>query len=361
MSVLIFLVILAFLIFIHELGHFLAAKMCGMKVTEFAIGFKPALIQKKIGETNYVLGMLPFGGYVSIPGEDGNKPEDQNDVHRLYSNKPWWQKIFVLLAGVTMNLLGAVFVFTVLFLTKVEVPTSEYPFTDFKETRTIITSVLTDTPAQQVGITAGSEILASVAGDVTLLNPSPDMFIKQVQKAAGAEITLVTKYRGEETTVQITPAEIDNTYRIGISLEEIGYTNFPFTTALKKGFESTYQYTIMTFQSLGNLIMALFESDQELLGQVAGPIGIVSIVSEAQKEGFSYILFVTALLSINLAVLNVLPIPALDGGRVVLVFLELITRNRIPQSILQGSISYSFYALIVLMIVVSIQDILRLF
>ena len=361
MTIVLFIFILAFLIFIHELGHFVAAKAMGMKVTEFAVGFKPALFQKKIGETNYVLGMLPLGGYVSIPGEDGKTPEEDTDSKRLFTNKAWWQKLIVLLAGVTMNLIGAVFVLTMMYSTNVEVPVTDYPLREFAETRTIITSVVGGTPADIAKLTPGSEIVSLTTNGTTITDPNPDLLISTLSGGAGGEVSLVTEYAGERTTTVLTPTIIDGGFKMGVSLEEIGYTSFRLDEAFFKAVQATFNFTVLTFTSLGDLVGALFTSDQDTLSQVSGPIGIVSVVSDAQKEGFAYVLFITALISINLAVLNVLPIPALDGGRALIVIIEAITRKAIPASLFEKSISYSFYALIFLMVIVTIQDIYKLF
>ena len=361
MSIILFFLVLFVLILVHEWGHFIVAKKTGMRVDEFGIGFPPKLFGIQKGETEYTFNALPIGGFVKIWGENGEEMEVGEHDGRAFSDRPKWAQALVLVAGVTMNVLFAWFLFSLTFMIGVHTPVDETTATDKAEL--YITSVLPDSPAALLpeGVVVAEVSYAGTA----ITNPTPTEFSDLVAETQGAELTVTYKVRGELQTAVIRPqqgliADDPDRYVVGASLALVEVIQRPFFTAITDGFMATMQGIKAITVGLFTLIAQAFLGEADF-SQVAGPVGIVGMVGDAAAFGVTALLTFTAIISLNLAVINLLPFPALDGGRLVFVAIEAVTKKKIP-AVWAGRVNLiGFAILMLLMIAVTYNDIVRLF
>lgn len=348
---LIFIAVITVLVLVHEAGHFFAAKLVGMRVDEFGLGFPPRLWSKKYGETEYSINALPLGGFVRIYGEDG-KEEGGSDSTPAFISKSFLAQAFVLVAGVTMNIvLAFVLVFTVLAL-----GTSP---------SLIVESVLPSSPAAIVGLQQGDTIVRATVGTATWDKTQTVAFSTFVTRdVVATPMRLSVMRTGKPITFTVTPRKNvipsqPSRYALGVSLVTTGSTAVPLYDAFVRTVPVTWEITktsaIQLWQFFGRT--ATLSAN---LSNIAGPIGIAGILGGATADGFGNLLYVMALISINLAIINMVPIPALDGGRLLFVTIESITRRKIPQRIAQSVNTIGFVLIIGLILIVSVHDVLRL-
>ncbi len=363
MTVILFIVILLVLIFVHELGHFIAAKSSKIKVHEFALGFSPKIWKKKKGETEYSLGVVPFGGYVRIHGEN---PEDVGehdpDKDRALNHKPWYIQAWVLVAGVLFNILFAWLLISFSFMSGYPTAVDEGNTQNVQNANIIILGIQPDSPAEKAGIKTGDTIV-SIEDGHRLQNADSVEAIREFIAATPSYATLEMKIRrdGEERFIPVKPEEgiIEGKRAIGISMGLVGTVQYGFLESFVQGAEATYRIFVDTAKGLGTLIGQAV-TGQAKLSSVTGPVGIAGMVGDARHFGFVYVLGFTALISLNLAVINLIPFPALDGGRLLIVIIEAISRKKVPMKV-QGWINgIGFLVLMVLMIVVTIGDVGKL-
>lgn len=362
MSILIFLAVLFVLVLVHEWGHYITAKLTGMRVDEFGIGFPPKLFGIKKGETEYTFNALPIGGFVKIYGEDSEAAKDTVDFSRSFTGKNKWAQALVLIAGVSMNVLFAWALFTGAFMWGVESAVEEDQAS--AEARLMVTSVLAEGPAADASIPQGAIITAVSRGDETLTTLTPTAFSEFVSRKVEMPVQIAYTRGGELFLTTISPEagiiETEPTRpAIGVALSLIDRIKYPFFGAIKEAFTHTVDSTkAITVGTLGLIKDAVI--GQADFSQVAGPVGIVGLVGEASAFGFSALLMFTAFISLNLAVINLLPFPALDGGRLLFVGIEAITRRPMPVRATQIMNTVGFMLLIILMVVVTWNDIARL-
>ncbi len=325
-TILVFGIVIA----IHEFGHFIVAKLAGVKVHEFALGMGPRLFHVKKGETEYTLRLLPIGGYVKMEGED-----EESDDARSFGKQPSWVRIAIVSAGAFMNFVLAIVVFTI-YSYGVGTPT------------TTIDSVIDNMPAQEAGLLKGDNIIAIDGKEVGSWRNITETISKSSQKQIK-----VTVKRGEEKkdyTINPIKDKKDNRTIIGIQpmLEK------SIISAIRGGIENFTLAVKMMFGFIGQLFRGNVNKND-----VSGPIGIVYAVGTVSKQGIMSVLFFTGLISINLGVFNLLPIPALDGSRVVFLIIELLRGKPIDPN-KEGFIHMiGFILLILLMIVVAYNDIIK--
>lgn len=347
-TLILFVVVLAVLIFVHELGHFLAARACGIRVDEFAIGFGPKLWSTTRGETKYALNAIPFGGYVKIFGEN---PDDDSikgpDSARSFVNKPRWQQAIVLVAGVVFNFIFAAILFIISFTIGVTAPVDNYSqYGDRLTDRHIaITSVQPGSPADAAGLKPGDRITGYTS-------------VEEVQNAVNASQDKGIEIAGKNVVAR--EGIIEGKYGIGIAMEYLGKIQLPVHLAVYEGVKFTFQITIRIAEELWGLIVGLFNGSSNA-GAVAGPVGIAGYIRDAAELGLTALLTFTALISINLGVLNLVPFPALDGGRLLFVLIESIIRRPIKPAIANTANAVGFSLLILLMVVVTYKDIVKIF
>lgn len=364
MSVLIFIIILAVLILVHEFGHFIVAKKSGIRVDEFGLGFPPKIFSKQWGSTLYTLNAIPFGGFVKIFGEDAHSEEiTEENKKTSFVYKPKWIQASVLVAGVTMNIIFAWLVISLGLMIGLPSPVDYGGFGKVSDTKLTITEILPGSAAQIAGLVSGDQIIkvVSTIGDVNKdLTPEN---VKNLIKNSTGDIEITYK-RGSASldTISVTPKydETSKTRIIGIAMDQIGILKLPVHLALLEGVRTTALLTQNTALGLFDFFKGIFTFKSDL-SQVSGPVGIAHVVGEARTLGFVYLLTLTALISINLAIINLLPFPALDGGRLLFVFIEAIIRRPISPKFVRVTNTIGFVFLLILMAVVTAHDIFKLF
>jgi regulator of sigma E protease len=361
MSILIFFAVLFVLILVHEWGHFIVAKKTGMRVDEFGIGFPPKIFGIKKGETEYTLNSLPIGGFVRIYGENASDAAEDGakgtDVSKSFTSKSKWAQAAVLIAGVTMNVVFAWLLYVGVFMYGVPTAVDESEATE--KAQLVVTSVLKDSPAEKVGIVPGTVIKSYGGTELT-----PRAFSEFTKATSGNESLSIEVVNGKEKkNVSVEPkvgtVEGSADKAIGVSLALVETVKKPFFTALRDATNTTITSLGAIAVGLGSLIVDLFQNDADL-SQVAGPIGIAGLVGDAAEFGFTSLLLFTAVISLNLAVINMLPFPALDGGRLLMVGIEAgIGRPINPVWVARVNI-VGFASLLLLMVLVTWSDIAKL-
>ncbi len=365
MFILLFILILAVLVFVHELGHFWSAKKSGIKVEEFAIGFPPTIFAKKIRDTVYKLNIIPFGGYVKIFGEDPsvnfeNLPESEKSENFQYKSK--MTQIFVLVSGVLMNILFAFLLIWISFVIGTSTPVKYSRFSEVSNPALTITSVMSDSPAEKSGLKPLDKVVFAENSSKSLQEPiDPQKLTELIQKSE--KITLLVKREKTSEPIKIeikTSGDIvSNKKAIGVSLDNIGILKLPIHKAFVEAIFTTKDILVSITVGIFKFLSGAFSSSS--IKDVSGPVGIAKVVREASDLGIIYIVNLTALISLNLAVLNLLPFPALDGGRIFFIFLEAITRKKIKPSVLNLANGIGFIILISLMVLVTLKDLKILF
>jgi regulator of sigma E protease len=345
MTILLFLVILLVTVLVHEWGHFFAAKKSGMLVEEFGFGIPPKLWSWKKGETTYSLNALPIGGFVKIAGENGE--ESGVAPERQFESKPWYTKSIVLLAGVIMNVVLAMVLFTVAYM-------SGLPAVTPAGTPTV-TSVVAGAPAALAGLAAGDTIESILVDGIPVKPIETTTLHDAIQKSRGSVIVTYT-HAGAVHTATVTPTVSGSNKMIGISIDPISIVKQSLWHSIGSAW---YQVTTLShdiLSTLGTLVAGLLSGKGSVSG-LMGPVGLAKAVGSAATFGFAYLLAFTATISINLAVLNAMPFPALDGGRLVVVWGEAITGRKFSSTTVGIIHAVGFVLLLVLMIVLTIGDI----
>lgn len=366
-TTIIFLLVLTVLVFVHELGHFLAARMFGIRVDEFAIGFPPRIVSWMWGKTRYAINLLPLGGYVRIYGENS---EDERTPDNMLS-KPKWQQIVVLVAGVTFNVIFAWLLLSASLFIGAKASADAMPIGIAHNPALTIVMVSPGSPAEKAGLKSGDEILSMTNSKTLLATTSLSVENAQAVIAAAPEKVVFTvkqfkpntgdkEYEVKSVTVVPSTGIVAGKKAIGISMDTIATVKAGFVDSLYYGARQTYYLTsnVATglYSFLGTAIIG-----QASLDQVSGPVGIAGAVGASAKVGFASLLVMAAVISANLAVLNLAPFPALDGGRVVIVIIEAIIRRELNPKIVQWINGVGFLLLITLMLVITVKDIWALF
>jgi len=362
MSILLLIVVLGVLILSHEFGHFIVAKKSGVRVDEFGFGFPPRLFSFTKGETTYSLNLLPFGGFVKIFGEN---PDEESlighDNSRSLTSKSRPVQAAVLVAGVVCNLLLAWILLSVGFMVGMPVST-QGGFVTSGDTRLIITSINPGSPAELAGLKPGDQIVSLTdERGVIAEDPNPGI-VSTFIAAHPTEDILLSAQRGDaalEFKLRPTDGSVDGRAAIGIVMDEVTIARSSFFVAFIRGAEMTVRLTIATVFGLWQLITKSFMGES-VLANITGPVGLVGLVSDAALLGFVYLLSFTAFISINLAVLNLVPFPALDGGRLLFLLIEKIKGSPIKPQVANFLNLAGFGLLLILMLVVTYGDIRRL-
>lgn len=356
-TILVFALILLLVVIGHEFGHFIVAKWCGVKVEEFGFGFPPKLFgyRPKGSETEYTFNWLPIGGFVRLYGEEGDHAEDT----RSFAAKSPWQRIAILAAGVTVNLIIAVIAFTVVGMMGSTVLVSEESRGQVENAAVTISQVLPDSPAEQAGIKFGDRIVEVNETSVTDVQTTQDV----IAEASGETIILSIE-RGRETLdTEVAVPEVVNGEpgKIGVGLGLAGTVRLGFWESLGQSFIRIWVIVRSTIQFIG-VGLASLVTPVELPAEadVRGPVGLVQVVGDFRALGAAYIVTFVGLISTSLALFNILPIPALDGGRIVFVLVEMIKGSPVSKELENRVHMGGYVVLLGLMLLVTANDIINL-
>lgn len=364
MNTLVFILILGILVFVHELGHFLFAKLFKVRVDEFGFGYPPKLA--RIGSwrgTKITLNWIPFGGFVKLFGENPDEPLSDNDKKDALNYKPKWQQFLVMFGGILFNIIFGWMLLSGSYMSGIDASVSSAPEGyQFSDTHLTITSVLADSPAHDAGLEAGDVIkeYGTENESVIVVDENTETFSSFVNDSGSLEEEMyVVVARGNAIeSFMLTPEEgqIADRFAIGIGLDRVGTLKLSPFKAIELGLVNTFAFIEAITLGFVQLI-----SGHISLDSVSGPVGIVSQVGEASTFGITYLIGFTALLSFNLAVLNAFPLPALDGGKIVIVIIESIIRRPLPPTVVNWINGIGFLLLVGLMVVVTIKDVINLF
>ncbi len=364
MTIIIFIIVLAIIILVHEVGHFLLAKWAGVRVEEFGIGLPPRAWGKRIGETLYSVNWIPLGGFVRMLGEEAVDDIKLSDAEksRSFVGKAKWKQALVLIAGISFNLIFAWLVISLGFAIGMPAPVGQSVFGETQNVQTVVTSVFPKSPAEVAGIVAGDRIVsADVAGN-PVANPTAENISDAVSKSKTGDVTIsYTRGNSAPKTVTITPSEnvVKGERLMGIAMDSLGTLKLSPPLALLEGTRTTYLLIISTAKGLGAFLWQTVMGKSNL-SEVSGPIGIATVVGQASRLGFVYLLSLISLISINLALINLVPFPALDGGRLLFVAIEAVTRRPIPPKVAHYLNTAGFILLLALMLFISVHDVFNL-
>ncbi|MBM5790001.1 RIP metalloprotease RseP [Candidatus Parcubacteria bacterium] len=355
-TVLVFLMVLSLLVFVHEAGHFLVAKKMGMKVEEFGFGFPPRLVGVKRGGTTYSINWIPLGGFVRIKGESG----DHRDEPDSFSSKSMGARFAVLVAGVVMNLALASVLLSIGFLSGLpSIVDDRLPASArVSEPALTIMAVVEGSPAAQAGVQQGDRVV-TIDGEALTNEQSAR---ERIAQSAEDGVALEIKTRAGDTQRLVLTSEPlagQDLTGIGIGLVQTGIVSYPFFSAIVQGVAATVTFTAEVVKAFVGIIVHL-ATGNGLGMELSGPVGIAVLTGEVAALGLAYLLQFTALLSINLAVMNVLPFPALDGGRILFLCMEKVRGRAVNGNVETATHNIGFIVLILLVLLVTYRDVTSL-
>ena len=364
MFILFFILILVVLIIVHEFGHFITAKLFGIRADEFGIFFPPRLFAFKWGETEYSLNLLPLGGFVKIFGE--NYDEGKNDP-RSFVSKPRYIQAAVIVAGIVFNLVFAWLVLSAGYMAGLPTPVDHQGFGTVSNIEVLVTGVLPGSPADKAGILGGDQLIKVQTATDTLetttlnTNQQADAVTNFITAHVNESVGITAVRDGQQKLFIVHAADnvVAGRKAVGIELNDVGTLKLNPVLALGQGAILAWNITESTATGLLGFFKQIFTATANF-SEVSGPIGITVFGAAAIKQGFAAAAVLTALISINLALINVVPIPGLDGGRLLIIIIEAIIRRPVSPSIVMKLTIAGFALLITLMIVVSYHDIVKL-
>lgn len=352
------------LITLHELGHFILARRFGVKVEEFGIFLPPRLLGKKIGETIYSINLIPLGAFVKVKGEEGptDKEDKNNDQDSFYS-KPIWKRSLIIAGGVIAFWIVAFVLLTIVaFLGMPQVVEDDYNVVNIP-TVVMIVSVAQNSPAEASGLKIG-DIIYGLKAEEEILDVSKIKTVQNfIENNKGKETTIKVKRGDNFFDVKIIPRQnvSEGEGPIGVVLARIAYQFYPWYKAPLKGIQETIGITFNIISSLIGVLASLFKGEGLPAGaEFVGPVGIGKIMTEFFELGFASYLRFLAILSIYLAIFNILPIPALDGGKLMFLLIEKLKGKPVSSNLEQKVTAFFFAALLFLLIIITIKDIIKL-
>lgn len=344
MTIIYFILILGITVFIHELGHFITAKKAGIYVYEFSLGMGPAIKtwKRKNDETEYSIRLFPIGGYVSMAGESIEEDDDIPASRRLQS-KTWLQRFTTIIAGITMNFILAIFVFFIVGLV-----------VGSPDKRAYVDYIDKDTPASKSGLKVGDKIIKLNGSDV-----DSDLLMLKLVVNGEKEVRLTVEHKdGTSGNIVMTPEKIkdDND-------KDIYKFGFGMANKTKKGLGEAFEYAFRKFWSLivqmAHIIFYLLTGKLSL-NSLSGPVGIYNVVGESAKAGFINVVYLLGYISVNVGFVNLLPIPAFDGGRIFFLIVEKIKGSAVSSKFENTVHSIGMFFLILLTILVTYNDVVRI-
>lgn len=371
MLVILGLVLFVLLVIVHELGHFIAARRNGVEVEEFGVGFPPRIWKKRLkNKTLLTVNLLPLGGFVKLKGE-----HDADTEPGSYGAATLWAKTKIIMAGVVMNLLVAIAMFTL--LAAIGMPKIvENQFTVASDTKTVRNDVLvgyveSDSPAAKAGLQVRDQLLSVNGGDKSLAITTDNALPDVTKEFAGQPVTVVVKRDGKTLNLNATlrtTEEVDASKQTDVPKGYLGVMPTEYTvqrstwSAPIVGLGITKQFTELTYKGLGSALAGVFKGDgKQASEQVSGPVGIFVLIKDGSTLGISFILMIVAVISLTLAIMNSLPIPALDGGRLFVTYLFRLLKKPLTERTEEMIHGTGFAVLMLLFVVVTIVDVRRFF
>ncbi len=358
MQIVIFVLILSLLVLIHEVGHFVVAKFFGMRVDEFGIGLPPRAkgLFTKWG-TLFSLNWIPLGGFVKLYGEDPDDSVQANSPEAFF-NKPIWQRALVLLAGVFMNFILGIIAFGVIY-TYLGIPT--------KTNKVFVADVVSGSPAEMAGLKLKDQVLAINVAEKKVVFEGVEGFIKQLEPYKGKEVVLsVLNEKGEGREVKVTPRLNPPAGQgaLGVALSGIEMKMYPIWErpfrGMVVGLGEAWAWGKEITSGLGTFVWGII-TGKGIPKDISGPVGIYNVSKQAYSAGWVAVVQFMAILSINLGVLNIMPFPALDGGRLFFLLVEMIIGKKLKNSFEGYVHTAGMVLLLTLMAVVTVRDIIKLF
>lgn len=338
---------------IHELGHFIIAKKFGVKVEEFGIGYPPRILGKQYGDTLYSINVIPLGAFVKIYGEEGGI-----DDYRSFSKMPILKRILIVLGGVIAFWVAAAIIFSIVSMVGVQIPIGDQDIEGLSNSRIVIMQVQENSPASTAGLKKGDSIISLNNGDQTLFIKKITDFQEFAKENKGRQIVIVAERDGKETPFLLSPRITypEGQGPTGVSLERMATViqKYPWYKAPLQGVIVTFQ---ITWQALGGIYR--FFADLSMGrgvpsgSELAGPVGITIFLARAADYGPPFFLYFIGSITVLIALFNAFPIPALDGGKLVFLIIEGITKKPVPARIEQSITILCFMALIVMSLFVT--------
>ncbi len=358
LTIIVFIGVFAAIVLVHEWGHFYTARKAGIKVEEFGFGFPPKMFSWKKNDVIYSINWIPLGGFVKIYGEDGDaKGEDYS-----FGAKSILVRSIVILAGVTMNFLFAIALLSFGFWYGTPQAINEVSGGVIRDAQITIIQTAPDSPAQKAGIKIGDGVTA-IAFEGTKQNITETKEAQEFIVAhKGKEISLFLKRGSEIIEKKVTPREnapIDQG-ALGVVLEKTGIVSYPWYQAPIEGVKAAFSMAWLFLSTFAQIIGNLF-THGKAIGDVAGPVGIAIMTYQVTELGIPYIIQFAVILSINLAIINALPFPALDGGRFLFLLIEAIKGSPVSKRFEQMTNTSGFVFLMLLMLIITIRDVIKLF
>ncbi len=350
MTLLLFILILGVLVFIHELGHFTVARWLGVAVEEFGLGFPPRMVGITKGPTTYSLNWIPFGGFVRLQGEQ----EDGAQRPNSFSQAPFRKQFAILIAGVFMNAILAWVLLSITFVAGVSADPTALPKNSFIRVSQVRVEALVTagSPSATAGL-ANGDIILTVNGQTI---ESTEKLINLAQANDYPVLNLSVQHQRKKVDIQITPRPAGQTPRYGLGIQQLVTVRYPWYIAPWYGLTTGADMVKQTFIGFGRLVKDIVTT-AKVSSDITGPVGIAILTGQVAQYGVIAVLQFMAILSISLAVVNFLPLPALDGGRALFVFLARV-RGRPVNPRIEGIIhAVGFYVLLLLILLISIRDI----
>jgi regulator of sigma E protease len=346
------------LIVLHELGHFLLAKKFGIEIEEFGVGYPPRILGKKIGKTVYSINLLPFGAFVKVRGEKGEISDSKS-----FSAKPIWQRFLIVLGGILIFLIVSWFLISASF--KIGSPTAISDEEEALESKVQIVAVAKNSPAEKAGLKIGDFILAMESEGKKIEKIEKVKEVQEFTKLNLEKEIILKIERGKnifETRIIPRKNPPPDEGPMGIVLVRTTTISLPFFKAVLEGLKTIFLFSFSILKSIPKFIFEILARRKLPAGvEIVGPVGIFSLSWQMINLGLNYYLRFLALISVYLAVFNILPIPALDGGKILFLAIEFFRKKPVPPKVEQNITAIFFAFLIFLMVLVTIRDILRLF
>jgi regulator of sigma E protease len=349
-----FLSLIALMI-IHEFGHFIIAKKFGVRVEEFGVGYPPRIFGKKFGDTIYSINWIPLGAFVRIYGEEGGV-----DDYRSFAGLKIWQRVLIVIGGVAAFWIASIVIFSVLFAMGSDLPISDDQVMGVTNPRLTIIEVQANSAADEAGLKKGDVVTAINAGGIETPIDTVTKFREVTSQNKGNEIGLEVLRNGKSQEVLLTPkadvAEGEGPVGVGIQRMATLIEKYPWYQAPVQGVIYTWQVTVGTIVGLWAIFSQLFAGQGMPEGaQFAGPLGITVFLANAASYGVGFFLYFIGSLSVAVAVFNLFPIPALDGGKLIFLIIEKIKGKPISVQVEQGVTVFFFFLLIVMSIYITVR------